>query len=483
MVTVMKGGTASSGARAVAALCALTLAIPLGAAAAQAPDAEPLKHLNASVSSLIQRTAPSVVQITVSGYGPIEGGANGDASVVIGRQRALGSGVIVDPGGYIVTNAHVLAGAQRVQVTLASPSSGDSPVRSLVSGRGRILDATVVGVAPEVDLAVLKVDATGLPALPLADYDALHQGELVFAFGSPEGLRNSVTMGVVSAAARQPDMDSPMVYIQTDAPINPGNSGGPLVNVNGEVVGINTFIYTESGGSQGLGFAIPSAIVSVAWPQLRQFGHLHRGRHRHRSPVDHAELASGLGLPRDYGVVIADVRPGTAAAAAGLRVQDVIESLDGKPVRQLLRDVLPVLRPRGGRAAPPGCASRRRDFSTEVVVGPAADRLDRLADDLDPVKNLVRRLGVLGASVDSRVSALMPDLRVPFGVVVLGRASRSRGTDTPLEAGDVIHAVNGSSIATFDDLDTAMNALAPRTAVALQIERDGRLMFVTLTVE
>src|SRR5262249_29801465 len=132
--------------------------------------------------------------------------------------------------------------------------------------------------ARDVDLALLKVDVDGLKPLPLADYDALRQGELVFAFGSPEGLRNSVTMGLVSAVARQPDADRPLVYIQTDAPTNHGNSGGPLVNIKGELVGINTFIISESGGSEGLGFAIPSAMVNVAAKQLRTWGHLHQGQ-------------------------------------------------------------------------------------------------------------------------------------------------------------------------------------------------------------
>jgi serine protease Do len=222
-----------------------------------------LKLFSQALESLVKRVSPSVVQIVVTGYGPLEDAGRDDTDVVIGRQHSLGSGVIVDPDGYIVTNAHVVAGAVHVQVTLPPAASNETPVRSLVSGRGRVLDARIIGTAPEVDLAVLKVEATGLPALPLADYDALRQGEVVFAFGSPEGLRNSVTMGVVSAVARQPDLDSPMVYVQTDAAINPGNSGGPLVSVAGELVGINTYMLTVSGGNQGLGFAVPSAVVSV----------------------------------------------------------------------------------------------------------------------------------------------------------------------------------------------------------------------------
>src|SRR6185295_7872689 len=133
-------------------------------------------------------------------------------------------------------------------------------------------------------------------------YDAIRQGELVFAFGSPEGLRNSVTMGVVSSVARQPDPDSATIYIQTDAPINPGNSGGPLVNVDGELVGLNTFILSQSGGSQGLGFAIPSSVVASAYPQLRRYGHRHRGLLGFSMQAITPALAAGLGLPRTSGV-------------------------------------------------------------------------------------------------------------------------------------------------------------------------------------
>ena len=237
-----------------------------------------LRDLNASVEELTTRVSMSVVQVLVTGYGPVdERTGDGEPGLVIGRQRSMGSGAIIDPDGYIITNAHVVAGAGHVQVVLRRDTTASGSASSLAVEAGQTVEARVVGTASDIDLALLKVDVTGLHALPLANYDAIRQGELVFAFGSPEGLRNSVTMGVVSSVARQPAPDSPTIYIQTDAPINPGNSGGPLVNVDGELVGLNTFILTQSGGSQGLGFAIPSAIVASAYPQLRKYGHLHRG--------------------------------------------------------------------------------------------------------------------------------------------------------------------------------------------------------------
>jgi len=238
------------------------------------PDS--LHQLNSSVRALVQRVTPSVVQVLVSGYGPVEAKRD-TTSLVLGRQESIGSGVIIDPDGYIVTNAHVVRGASLVQVKIPDSTNDESPDESLVGGKGRTVDARIVGLDSEIDLALLKVEVKGLRALHLSDYNKLRQGDVVFAFGSPEGLQDSVTMGVISAAARQPDPDSPMVFIQSDASINPGSSGGPLVNVDGELVGINTFILTQGGGSEGLGFAIPSATVAFAYPQLRKYGHVQRG--------------------------------------------------------------------------------------------------------------------------------------------------------------------------------------------------------------
>ena len=278
-------------------------------------DASLLRELNASVEELTARVSLSVVQVLVTGYGPIDEPTHGgETGLVIGRQRSIGSGAIIDPDGYIITNAHVVAGARRVQVVLHRDTTADR-ARALAGDveASQTVDARVVGTANDIDLALLKVDVTGLRALPLADYDAIRQGEIVFAFGSPEGLRNSVTMGVVSSVARQPDPDSPTIYIQTDAPINPGNSGGPLVNVDGELVGLNTFILTESGGSQGLGFAIPSAIVASAYPQLRKYGHLHRGLIGFSMQAITPALAAALDLSRTSGVMVSDVLPDSAA--------------------------------------------------------------------------------------------------------------------------------------------------------------------------
>src|SRR5713101_3428408 len=316
--------------------CLLILLAPLPPAHAQAQDhsTDALRKLNESVNALIKKVSPSVVQIVVTGYGPLEEGEHGSANAVIGRQRAIGSGFVIDPSGYIVTNAHVVKGAQRVQVVLPS-ANADGSVDSALSTRTTIVPARIIGASSEIDLAVIKVEGEKLPALALGTYRKLGQGEIVFAFGSPGGLRNTVTMGVVSAVARQTEPDSPLVYIQTDAPINPGNSGGPLVNVDGEVVGVNTFILSQSGGNEGLGFAIPSNVVNVAFRQLRKFGHLHRAEIGIGIQTITPSMAAALSLPRTYGVVVSDVLPGSPAEAAGLQIGDVLAAVDGRAADNL----------------------------------------------------------------------------------------------------------------------------------------------------
>src|ERR1700689_1159476 len=198
-----------------------------------------LAQFNESLQELTARVSPSIVQVQVTGYRALNEKSDTDANT-IGRQRSLGSGVIVDPDGYIITNAHVVKGAQSVRVVLTPVTAGDSQVRASL-GLGEHsspIEAKIVGITPTIDLALLKIDQKTLPAIPFADYTKLKKGELVLAFGNPEGLENSVSMGVISAVARQADPDVPSVYIQTDAPINPGNSGGPLINTSGQLVGI-----------------------------------------------------------------------------------------------------------------------------------------------------------------------------------------------------------------------------------------------------
>src|SRR5271157_1904623 len=226
---------------------------------------DPLHIFSESVQALTATVTKSVVQVLTSGYALSTENQKTDTAY-LAPERGIGAGVVLSPDGLIVTNAHVVQGARKIRVRLQGleKQSFDQSFEPLGP-----IEAKLVGFDRQTDLAVLKIDMTGLPALQLADSNELKQGQIVFAFGSPLGLENSVTMGVVSSTARQIDPDNPSIFIQTDAPINPGNSGGPLVDVDGRVVGINTFILTQSGGNEGLGFAIPSDVVRNIYDQIR----------------------------------------------------------------------------------------------------------------------------------------------------------------------------------------------------------------------
>jgi serine protease Do len=447
---------------------------------AQSTDA--LHKLNESVDNLIKKVSPSVVQILVTGYGPLEEGDRGSTAVIIGRQRAIGSGFVIDPSGYIVTNAHVVNGAQRVRVVLPLMTN-ESSVTAALSTRSNIVSARVVGVARDIDLALLKIDdPMKLPALPVAAYRNLHQGEIVFAFGSPEGLRNTVTMGVISAVARQTDLDSPMVYVQTDAPINPGNSGGPLVNVNGEVVGVNTFILSQSGGNEGLGFAIPSSVVNVAYRQLRQFGHLHKTEIGIGIQTITPSLAAALKLPRAYGVIISDVKPGTPAIAAGVQIGDVLLSVDGRSAENLPFVGLQFLSRESGDQIHLEVLRGKEQLHFDVkTIEPPRD-MDQIAALADPEKSLIPALGILGVEITDKVAAMAPDLRDPFGILVAARTAGA-SIEVPLAAGDVIRTLNGEPMTTLERLRAALRTLPPGASVAMQIQRDERLLYVSFTTE
>jgi serine protease Do len=450
-------------------------------AAAQDRSADTLHKFNESVDALIKKVSPSVVQILVTGYGPLEG-ERGNTGVVIGRQRAIGSGFIIDPDGYIITNAHVVSGAQVVQVVLSSSGATDGSLQSILSTKTNIVPARVAGVSREIDLALLKIEGNKVPALALAPYRNLHQGEVVMAFGSPEGLRNTVTLGVVSSVARQTDPDSPLVYIQTDAPINPGNSGGPLVNVDGAVVGVNTFILSQSGGNEGIGFAIPSSVVSVGYQQLRKFGHIHRAEIgigiQSITPI----LAAAMNLPRSYGVIVSDVLPDTPALAAGLQVGDVLLTIDGRMAESVPYVSFRFMSVNAGEKVHLEVLRGQQHFTFDVPMMERPDSMDQISSLADPEKNLVRPLGILGIEIDKKVASMAPDLREPYGIIVAARSNEA-SADIPLQTADVIRTLNGQTMTTLDRLREALKALKPGSPVVLQIQRDDRLLYVAFTLE
>lgn len=440
-----------------------------------------LQELNRSVEALAGRVSRSVVQVLVTTYGPVA--ERSDVDLVLGRQRGIGSGVVVDADGYIVTNAHLLRNARRVEVVVPGAMTDDA-ARPVVRAPGRRVDARIVGVASEIDLALLKIDGIELPPLKMANYDTLRQGVLVFAFGSPDGLPDSVTMGIVSAVARQPSPDSPLVYVQTDASITRGNSGGPLVNVNGELVGINTFIVSDSGGSQGVGFAIPSALVEIAYPKLRRYGHLHRGEVGIQLQAVTPMLASGLGLSRNRGVLVSDVLPGSPAEKAGIKLQDIIVSLDGELVDDVPRLAFRLFTSSAGDRLTFGILRGSEPLTVAITATERAHNFDPLTATFDPDSNVIPRLGILGIDVTARSAQMVPTLRVPSGVMVVGHTRESaNGADTGLTTGDTIHRINGVSVVSVDQIRTVLATLKPRSPAVLQIERNGQMMFLTFELD
>ena len=445
---------------------------------AQTPS---LATFSNELQSLVQRVGPSVVQINVSGYALAESAGPATADTLLERQRSTGSGVIVDAGGYLVTNYHVVSGARRVQVVL--PVRGaEATGSSIVKPRGRSYDATIIGIDEETDLAVLKVDATGLPALPFADSDALRAGQIVCAFGSPLGLENSMTLGVVSAVGRQLSADDSMVYVQTDAPINPGNSGGALVDVQGRLVGINALILSQSGGNEGLGFAAPSNIVRTVFEQIRKWGRVKRGTIGVSAQTITPTLADALKLPRPSGVILADVSPEEPGAAAGLKVGDIVLALNGKAMENGRQFDVNLYRLAAGDIA--DIEVLRGDAPMKISVAIAERRGDptRFADMVSPDRHLVQRLGILGLDLNASLAAAIGGVRGLGGVLVAARALNS-GAEYGLEVADVILSVNGTPVKGLAELRSVIGRLPDNAAVALQVQREGQLIFLSFEIE
>jgi serine protease Do len=438
---------------------------------------EVLAQLNNALEGLAAKVSPAVVQILVTGYGPLHEEDKSQTALIV-RQHAVGSGVVVDPNGYIMTNAHVVEGAQRIRVALPLPMSGSAvPI-----GKRRILEARLLGQHKETDLALLKIDGTDLPTLSFLTQRP-QVGQLVFAIGSPEGLQNSVTMGVVSAVARQADPSKPLTYIQTDAPINPGNSGGPLVDMNGSVLGINTFILSEGGGSEGLGFAIPARVVDFVYHSLRTYGHVHRVEIGAAAQEITPTLADALHLAQHWGVVVSDVTPDGPAAAAGLEIQDIILFADDRRIETLPSLSSALYLHRLDQVVK---LEVLRGNEKKILHIPAIehhDQMDQLLDAVNPATSLIPRLGVLAIDLPSNLASRLGSLRIPSGVVVVGRAADLIMPDTGLQAGDIIHQINAAPVDSTDTLRAALSALKSGDPVALQVERDGGLMYVSFEIE
>jgi serine protease Do len=434
-----------------------------------------LRGLSDSFEDVARRVSPCVVQIFATGYSPGPG--------LLSKQRGSGSGVILDAEGYVVTNAHVVEGARRLRVAIPVPEEDLEGRRSILKTSARVVGAQIVGVDRETDLAVIRVLQKDLPALPLADSDGVRQGQMVLAFGSPLGLDNSVSMGVVSSVARQLRPDDPLIFIQTDATINPGNSGGPLVNADGEVVGINAMILSQSGGSEGIGFAIPSNIVRAVYEQIRATGRVRRGVIGVHAQTITPTLARGLGLDRTWGVVLGDVYPGGPAHEAGLRVGDVVVSLDGKQMENGRQFDVNVYRKLLGGEVTVGYLRDGKQRTARVKVVERPDDPGRFEDMVSPEQNLVPRLGILAVDMTPRIAAMLAPQRKSDGVVVALHSLEGPAWRGGFEPGDVIYEINGRAVRDLEGLRDVVDDLLPGDAVVVQLQRGQRLRYIAFDME
>ncbi len=375
-------------------------------------------------------------------------------------QRSLGSGFVIDAEGYILTNNHVVENADEIVIRLDNEQEHK---------------ATMVGKDPKTDLALLKIDGvSGLTAVPLGDSDTLRVGEWVMAIGNPFGLDHSVTSGIVSAKGRFIGAGNYDDYIQTDAAINPGNSGGPLLNLRGEVVGINSAIFSRTGGNIGIGFAIPVNLAKELVPQLREKGKVTRGWLGVLIQKVTPEIAESLGLDQARGALVADVVASGPAAAAGLKVGDVIVEFDGHPVNE--SNELPMLVARTPLEKEVALKVMRDKQSMDftVTIAELQDDEAQVASAGDSEK--------LGLSVQTLTPEIAENLGVSDtkGVVVSSVESGSAADDAGIRRGDVILEVNRQAVEDLDEYKAALKKVEKGKNLLLLVRRGDNTIFLAL---
>ena len=290
-------------------------------------------------------------------------------------------------------------------------------------------------------------------------------------------------MGVVSAVARQLQPDDMLAYVQTDAPINPGNSGGPLVDVRGRVVGINTMIITRSGGSEGVGLAIPSNTVRYIVDQLRAKGRVHRGVIGVQVQTVSPTMAAALGLAQAWGVIVSDIDPDGPAGKAGIQIGDVIVSADGEAVGNVREFGINLYHHPTGATVALDILRGGAKMSLKVPVVERPEDPDTLMDMVRPEKNLVPQLDILGIDIDAKLAAALQPLRKASGVLVAAMSADASPPADRFQPGDVIHAVNWTTVTSLEELRKAVAGLKDGDPVVVQIERGGALKFVAFEID
>jgi serine protease Do len=371
-------------------------------------------------------------------------------------RAGMGSGFIVDPNGLILTNAHVVQGAEEVRVKL-------SDRREFV---GKIL-----GSDKASDIAVVRIDARGLTAVKLGDPASVRVGEWVLAIGSPFGFENTVTAGIVSATSRSLPDGTYVPFIQTDAAVNPGNSGGPLFNLKGEVIGVNSQIYSRTGGFQGISFAIPIDVAASVKEQLVKTGKVERGRIGVTIQEVNAQLAESFGLERPQGALVANVEPGGPADKAGLRAGDVILGIDGRPIARSSELPPLVAQVKPGSPATLEVWRDGRKQPLKITVGALKE------ESLAAAKPEAAESGKLGLAVRPLTDAEKQQAHLAHGLVV--QAASGPAAKAGLRAGDIVTAVNGTPVKSVDELKKLTGG---EKSVALLVRRGEQSLFVPLDV-
>lgn len=409
-------------------------------------------------------------------YGQMQGGQPQEREVT-----SLGSGFVVDASGFIITNNHVIEDADEITVTLANNDK---------------YKAKIVGRDKKVDLALLKVETKhALPFVSFGDSDVMRVGDWVVAIGNPYGLGGTVTQGIISARQRSINAGPFDDFLQTDAPINRGNSGGPLFNINGEVIGINTAIFSPSGGgSVGIGFAIPSALAKPVIAQLKEFGRTHRGWIGIKIQEVSDEMADSVGLSKPMGALILDTTPDAPAAKAGIQAGDVVTRFAGKDIREMRQLPRIVAESKIGSNVDVTYFRKGKSFTTSIKIG----EMEEEKDGSTPVKSGKNNntqsnenasgSSFLGMSLVPLNNQLRGELRLQStvqGLVVLGVANDSPALKRGLKRGDVIAAANGEVVKDINSLKKifAEAKAAGRKFTMVQVLRGGESAFVTLPAE
>ena len=460
---------------------ALALLFCAAAAAAQLPD----------FTDLVEKQGPAVVNVSTTSTGrSARGGRLPNvpeddpfyeffrrfAPQIPGPPRefesqSLGSGFIISTDGYMLTNAHVVESADEITIKLNDK---------------REFKAKVIGADRKTDIALLKIDATGLPAVRIGDPNRLKVGEWVVAIGSPFGFESTVTAGIVSAKGRSLPQENFVPFIQTDVAVNPGNSGGPLFNMRGEVVGINSQIYSRTGGFMGLSFAIPIDVAMDIQQQLRTAGKVTRGRIGVGIQPVTKEMAESFGLPKASGALVNAVEPGSPAEKAGIQVSDVVMRFDGKPINSADDLVRMVGNTKPGTRAQVQVWRAKAARDLTVTIGEmsddkvAATRPQRGGKPAKPTPDAAT-LSKLGMTLVDLREEQMKELKVSGGVLV--EEANGPAARAGIRRADVILAINNQNVKSVEHFAQLIGQFEKGRSVALLVRRTGGSIYIPLRIE